>query len=74
MTRYHALTFAAALLAFAAASPAAKAQTGGHATALNTARPIPLQKVAKPAPKAQQTAKATKPASQSLRWLVSDTP
>lgn len=74
MTRPHALTFAAALLAFASASPVALAQTGGHATALTAARPIPLQKAAKPAPKAVQTAKATKPAPQSLRWLNSESP
>ncbi|WP_028205077.1 hypothetical protein [Paraburkholderia nodosa] len=74
MTRPLALTFAAALLALASASPAALAQTGGHATALNAARPIQLQKVAKPAPKAQPIAKATRPAPQSLRWLMSETP
>ena len=74
MTRNHALTFAAALLAFASVSPAALAQAGGHPTALNAARPIPLQKVAKPGQKGLTPAKATKPAPQSLRWLNSDTP
>ncbi|CAG9250725.1 hypothetical protein [Paraburkholderia unamae] len=74
MTRYHALTFAAALLAFASASPVALAQAGGHATALNAARPMQMQKVAKSNQKGVQTAKATKPAPQSLRWLLSDTP
>jgi hypothetical protein len=74
MTRQHTLTFAAALLAFASVSPAALAQTGGHPTAVNAARPISMQKVAKPGQKGQMTAKATKPAPQSLRWLNSDTP
>ncbi|WP_321917826.1 MULTISPECIES: hypothetical protein [unclassified Paraburkholderia] len=74
MTRPHALTFAAALLVFASASPVAFAQTGGHATALNAARPMQVQKVAKPAPKAGQTAKASKPAPQSLHWLMSESP
>jgi hypothetical protein len=74
MTRPLAPMFAAALFALASASPAALAQTGSHATAVNAARPIQLQKVAKPAPKAQQTAKATKPAPQSLRWLMSESP
>jgi hypothetical protein len=74
MTRYHALTFAAALLAFASVSPAALAQAGGHSTALNAARPIPMQKAAKPGQRGTQTAKATRPSPQSLRWLLSDTP
>ncbi|WP_395069825.1 hypothetical protein [Paraburkholderia silvatlantica] len=74
MTRPLALTFAAALLALASASPAALAQTSGHATALNAARPIQPQKVAKPPLKTAQTAKATKPAPQSLRWLMSESP
>lgn len=74
MTRPLALTFAAALFALASASPAALAQSSGHATALNAARPIQLQKVAKPAPKAQAPAKAARPAPQSLRWLMSESP
>jgi hypothetical protein len=74
MTRNHALTFAAALLAFASASPAAFAQASGHSTALSAARPIQMHKVAKTTPKGQQTAKAPKPAPQSLRWLEAETP
>ncbi|QGZ56810.1 hypothetical protein [Paraburkholderia acidiphila] len=74
MTRPHALTFAAALLVFASAGPVALAQTAGHTTALNAARPIQVQKVTKPAPKGAQTAKASKPAPQSLHWLMSESP
>ncbi|QGZ64438.1 hypothetical protein [Paraburkholderia acidisoli] len=75
MIRPHALTIAAALLALFAVSPAAPAQTGAHPSTLSTARPIPLQKVARTSHTAvQQTAKATKPAPQSLRWLLSETP
>jgi len=74
MTRYHVLTCAAALFAFASVSPATLAQAGGHPTALN-ARPIQPQKVAKPNPKGQQATKVTaKPAPQSLRSLLSETP
>jgi hypothetical protein len=74
MTRNHALTFAAALLACATVSPAALAQAGGHPTALNAARPIQMQKAAKPGQKGLTPAKATKPAPQSLRWLNAETP
>jgi hypothetical protein len=76
MTRYHALTLAAALFALASASPAAlaQAQASGHPAALNAARPMTMQKAAKPGQKGQPTAKVTKSAPQSLRWLDAESP
>jgi hypothetical protein len=74
MTRYHTLTFAAALIACVSASSAVLAQTSGRGSALNAAPPLQSQKAAKPAQRGQQTAKATKPAPQSLRWLQAETP
>ncbi|MEM5327609.1 hypothetical protein VSR34_13520 [Paraburkholderia sp. JHI2823] len=74
MTRYPTLVLAAALFALVSASSAALAQTGGHGSTLSTGRSLQLQKAAKPAQKSQPTAKATKPAPQSLRWLEAETP
>ena len=74
MTRCPTLAFAAALFTLVSATSAALAQTGGHHSALNAGHPLQLQKAAKPAQKGQQTAKAAKPAPQSLRWLEAETP
>lgn len=74
MTRYPTLVLTAALFALVSASSAALAQTGGHGSTLSTGRSLQLQKAAKPAQKSQPTAKATKPAPQSLRWLEAETP